>query len=235
MTFSSAEIEAALRRVDVLRHATAAEVRALARLGLPRAVEEDGFFFFQDDPAEQVFILLQGRVKLCQITPEGQQVNLRTIAPYQVFGAVGAVRPDATYPACAQALEDSVALVIPSADFQRILSANPALMFDLMTMMTDYIREMQDRYREMVTEQVEQRIARVVVRLAGQLGRRTPAGIELIFSRQDLAEMAGTTLYTVSRVLSGWEKRGLVLTGRERLVITQPHALMQVAEGSAPT
>jgi CRP-like cAMP-binding protein len=66
------------------------------------------------------------------------------------------------------------------------------------------------------------------------LGRRIPEGIELIFSRQDLAEMAGTTLYTVSRVLSGWEKRGLVLTGRERLVITQPHALMQVAEGSAP-
>ncbi len=234
MAFSQAGIETALRRVDVLRHATAAEVRALARLGLPRAVEEDGFFFFQDDPAEQVFILLQGQVKLCQITPEGQQVNLRTIAPYQVFGAVGAVRPGATYPACAQALEDSVALAIASADFQRILSANPALMFDLMTMMTDYIREMQERYREMVTEQVEQRIARVVVRLAGQLGRRIPEGIELIFSRQDLAEMAGTTLYTVSRVLSGWEKRGLVLTGRERLVITQPHALMQVAEGSAP-
>lgn len=234
MSFSQAEIETALRRVEALRHATAAEVRTLARLGLPRAVEEDGFFFFQDDPAERVYILLQGRVKLCQITPEGQQVNLRTIAPYQIFGAVGAVRPGATYPACAQALEDSVALVIASADFQRVLSANPTLMFDLMTMMTDYIREMQDRYREMVTEQVEQRIARVVVRLAGQLGQRIPEGIELIFSRQDLAEMAGTTLYTVSRVLSGWEKRGLILTGRERLVLTHPHALVQIAEGSAP-
>ncbi len=64
MTFSPAEIETALRRVEVLRHATDAEVRTLARLGLPRAVEEDGFFFFQDDPAEQVYILLQGRV--CQ-------------------------------------------------------------------------------------------------------------------------------------------------------------------------
>ncbi|WP_054522679.1 Crp/Fnr family transcriptional regulator [Thermanaerothrix daxensis] len=234
MTYTPTEIETMLQRVEALRHASPEEVRTLVRLGLPRAVEEDGFFFFQDDPAERAYILLAGRVKMIQVTPAGQQVTLRTIGPYRLFGAIGAVNPTATYPASAQALQDSLAWGIASSDFRRLLQNNPALLLDLTHMTTDYLREMQERYREMVTEQVEQRIARVVVRLAGQLGRRIPEGIELTFSRQDLAEIAGTTLYTVSRVLSGWEKRGLILTGRERLVILHPHALAQLAAGSLP-
>ncbi|MFZ5819950.1 MAG: helix-turn-helix domain-containing protein, partial [Chloroflexota bacterium] len=80
---------------------------------------------------------------------------------------------------------------------------------------------------------VEQRIARVLLRLAGQSGKRVDEGvlIELPFSRQELAEMAGTTLYTVSRVLSSWEKQGLIATGRERVTLTSPHDVMRIAEG----
>ena len=102
-----------------------------------------------------------------------------------------------------------------------------------MKLMTGYIQEMQERYRELVTEKVEQRIARVLLRLAGQSGKRVEAGvlIELPFSRQDLAEMAGTTLYTVSRILSAWEKQGLITSGRERVTLTNPHAVMRLAEG----
>ncbi len=225
--------EAAILRVAVFREASNEDVKAIARLGILRAVEEGGFFFLQGDPAEYLYILLTGRAKLCQIAPDGQQVNLRTLNPYQLFGAVGAIDPLANYPACAQALEDSSAIAIPAVEFRKLLEQRPHLSFGLMKLMTGYISEMQNRYREMATEKVEQRIARVLLRLAGQAGVRVEEGvlIELPFSRQDLAEMAGTTLYTVSRILSAWEKQKLIATGRERVTLTNPHAVMRLAEG----
>ncbi len=225
--------ESAVRRVAVLKDASDEEARLIARMGILRAIEEGAFFFMQGDPAEYLYIMLTGRAKLCQIAPDGQMVNLRTLNPNQLFGAVGAVDPLATYPACAQALEDSSAIAIRSDQFRQFLQEHPHLSFGLMKLMTGYIAEMQNRYREMVTEKVEQRIARVLLRLAAQTGNRIDEGvsIELLFSRQDLAEMAGTTLFTVSRVLSAWEKQGLISTGRERLTLINPHGVMKIAEG----
>ncbi|HMV29906.1 MAG TPA: Crp/Fnr family transcriptional regulator, partial [Anaerolineales bacterium] len=169
-----------------------------------------------------------------QSNPNGQQVNLRTIYPWQMFGALGAVRTDgATYPASAQTLEDSTALATPSLFLRSMLETRPYLSFDLMNLMTSYIQEMQARYRELATERVEQRVANALVRLAGQSGIRSDkeAGIELSFSRQDVAEMTGTTLYTVSRLLSDWERRGIIKTGREKILVLNPHELVRIADG----
>jgi CRP-like cAMP-binding protein len=229
----SAHFENIIRRVAVFKTASDEDVRAIAGLGIERAVEEGGFFFLQGDRADYLYIMLSGRAKLCQIGPDGQQVNLRTLTPSQLFGAIGAVQPGAVYPACAQALEDSIAIAIESAAFGRLLEARPHLSFGMMKLMTGYIQEMQERYRELATERVEQRIAHVLLRLAGQSGKRVEEGvlIELNFSRQELAEMSGTTLYTVSRTLSAWEKQGIIATGRERVVITNPHGLVRLADG----
>jgi len=102
---------------------------------------------------------------------------------------------------------------------------------DLMQLMTSYIQEMQSRYRELATERVEQRICRAVLRLAAQSGQKVDARIELALSREDLAEITGTTLHTVSRVLAEWNRRGLIEARRERVSILQPHELVRIAEG----
>ncbi|MBN1453155.1 MAG: Crp/Fnr family transcriptional regulator [Anaerolineales bacterium] len=232
MPYSLGEIKSTIRQVSVLETATDEDVRVIAELGIVRAVEEGAYFFFQGDLAEYLYIMMDGRAKLCQIGLDGQQVNLRTLVPGQLFGAVGAVDPRATYPASAQTLEDSTAIAIKSAAFRKLLENRPHLSFGLMRLMTGYIREMQERYRELATERVEQRSARTLLRLAAQSGRKVDEGvlIELSFSREDLAEMAGTTLYTVSRTLSAWEKQGILSTGRERIVITRSHDLVRLAE-----
>jgi CRP-like cAMP-binding protein len=225
-------IEGSLRQVGVFSDASDEDLRLIARLGIPRSVEDGTYFFFQGDPAEYLYILLSGRGKLCQVTPDGQQVNLRTLSPNELFGAVGAVDAEATYPASAQALQDSTALAISNVDFRKFLETHPRISFGMMRLMTGYIREMQDRFSEMATVRVEQRIARTLLRLADQFGRMSAEGllVELPFSRQELAEMNGTTLYTVSRTLSAWEKAGMVKPGRGRVVITNPHALVRLAE-----
>jgi CRP-like cAMP-binding protein len=223
--------ESAVRKVAVFNNATEDDVQAIARMGIQRAVEEDAYFFFQGEKADYLHILLSGRAKLCTLSAEGQQVNLRTLVPNQLFGAVGAVEPNATYPACAQAMEDSASLAIESAAFAQLLEKRPHLSFGMMRLMTGYIQEMQERYRELATERVEQRVARALLRLAAQSGkRREQGGIDLTFSRQDLAEMTGTTLYTVSRCLSAWEKRGIITTGRERVTVLDPHGLVRIAD-----
>jgi CRP/FNR family transcriptional regulator, nitrogen oxide reductase regulator len=163
----------------------------------------------------------------------GQQVNLRTIHKWEMFGALGAVRDNAMYPASAQALEHSTALALKSDYFHEFVQAHPDISFGLMKLMTGYIQEMQERYRELATEKVERRLARTLLRLAAQMGvKNADGGIELAFTRQELAEMSGTTLFSASRVLSEWEKRGVVESGRERVVIRNRHGLVQIAEES---
>jgi CRP/FNR family transcriptional regulator, nitrogen oxide reductase regulator len=219
-----------LRQVSVFQNATDEDLKLIAAQGIERSIEEGEFFFFQGDPATYLYVLVSGRAKLMQTNPAGQQVNLRTINEWQMFGALGAVRDAATYPASAQALENSTALAVKSEYLHELMKTRPYLSFDLMKLMTGYIQEMQERYRELATEKVERRIARALLRLAAQMGAKSDGGIELTFTRQDLAEMSGTTLYTVSRTLSDWERQGLVDAGRERVLIRNPHGVVSIAE-----
>jgi CRP-like cAMP-binding protein len=220
-----------LRKVLVFRDATDDDLDQIVRNSITRSIEEGGFFFFQGDAAGYLYVLTSGQVKLLQTNPAGHQVNLRTIHPWEMFGALGAVRDEADYPATAQALENSSALAIQALFLREMMKTRPYLGSGLMSLMTNYIQELQARYRELATERVEQRIARTLLRLTSQSGKRSEEGIELALSRQDLAEISGTTLYTVSRVLAEWERQELVQTGREKVRISKPHEMVRIAEG----
>lgn len=221
-----------LSQVDVLKEAPLEDLNLIVEKSILRSVEEDSFYFFQGDPAKYAYVLVTGRVKLVQSNPMGQQVNLRTIKQWEMFAALGAVRNDATYPVAAQALEPSSALAIESKLLRDMMQTRPYLNIGLMQLMTGYIQEMQNRYRELATEKVERRLALTILRLASQIGVKTQGQIELPLSQQDIAEATGSTIFTVSRTLSEWEKRGLIETGRGRIVMKNPHGLVEIAEGT---
>lgn len=220
-----------LRQVVVFEHAPDDDLGAILKASIERSVEEGGYFFFQGDPADHLYVLTQGQVKLLQSNRAGQQVNLRTIYPWQMFGALGAVRAKAAYPASAQALEDCTALAWSGLFVKEMMETRPYLAAGLMHLMTSYIEEIQVRYRELATERVQQRVARALLRLTSLSGQKAAQGIELTLSRQDLAEISGSTLYTVSRLLAEWERQGWIEAGREQVRILQPHALVKLAEG----
>lgn len=94
---------------------------------------------------------------------------------------------------------------------------------------------MSSRIVELSTKLVEQRIACALLRMIGQSGRKVAGGIEIGFpiSRQNIADMTGTTLHTVSRVLSAWEKQGLIISARCHIVVTKPHQLVMIGSGAA--
>lgn len=229
MTLSPKE----LRQVDVFQDASDSDLQSILQNSILRSIEEGEFFFFQGDPAEYLYVLTSGQVKLLQSNPNGKQVNIRTIRPWEMFAALGAVRKDSAYPASAQALEDSAALVIRSDFMGEMMQTRPYLSIALTRLMTSLIQEIQARYRELATERVEQRIAHTILRLASQIGHKIengPTTVELEFSRQDLAEMAGTTLYTVSRTLSEWDQLGIIEAGRERIKIKNLDGLVKIAK-----
>ena len=184
----------------------------------------------QGDEARYVYVLSLGRVKLTQTTADGQQVAMRMLGPGQMFAGAAILHPESGYPVTAEAMEDLAALAWEASLFGKLAGQYPALSLNLMRLMQVYIQEMQPRYRELATERVERRVALALVRLTSQTGIKVDEAIELSLSRQDLAEMAGTTLFTTSRLLADWERRGIVATGRERVRILNPHGLVAIAE-----
>jgi CRP/FNR family transcriptional regulator, nitrogen oxide reductase regulator len=220
-----------LKEVALFKALPAPALEEVAALALVRAIEKGSFYFMQGDEARYLYVLTQGRVKLSQVTVDGQQVALRMLGPGQMFAGAAILQPQNGYPATAEAVEDSSALAWEASAFQKLTEKYPALSFNLMQLMQAYIHEIQARYRELTTERVEQRVARALLRLTAQTGVKTDSGaIELTLSRQDLAEMAGTTLFTASRLLSDWERRGIVEAGRERVRLINPHGLVSIAE-----
>ncbi len=212
----------------------AALVAALEAGGTARTVARRERLFHQGDPAEQLFFVVRGRVKLTQVGSEGQEVVVRFFGPGEIFGGV-ALLPDAKYPVNAEVVEKGRLVAWPRELVQRLAGEHPQLALKTTGTISERMRELQDRFRELATERVAQRVARALVRLVRQAGRRTDEGIliDLPLSRQDLAEMTGTTLFSVSRILSGWESEGIVAVGRERVVVRHPHRLVAVAEDLA--
>jgi CRP-like cAMP-binding protein len=190
--------------------------------------------FEQGEDVHSFFLLLHGHVRATKTTPAGEQIVVRYVAPGEIFGVAPAIGLK-TYPATATAVDDSVVLVWPSAAWPRLVAQHPGLATNTLQTVGSRLQETHARVMEMSTQQVERRIAHALLRLAKQAGRKVERGVEIDFpiSRQDVAEMTGTTLHTVSRTLSAWESQGLVESGRQRIVLRDPHRLFGLAEDVA--
>ena len=225
------ELAKRLEHVPLFEGLAADVLARVVTLAESKQLEAGAFFFNEGDPADEMFVLTSGRVKLTQLTPEGHQVVLRIISTGDAFGGVGAFG-DPLYPVSAEAIEASAVLGWTSSTMRKILEEHPAIAMNALRFVASRLHDLQRRYRQLMTERVERRIARALLRLVREAGRRVDAGVEIDFpiSRQDVAEMTGTTLYTVSRLLSAWESRGIVHSQRQRIVLTNPHALVAIAE-----
>ncbi|QQO22684.1 Crp/Fnr family transcriptional regulator [Bradyrhizobium diazoefficiens] len=188
--------------------------------------------FDQGAEAVRFFLLLHGHLRVERTTSQGQQSVVRYVSAGELFGVAQAMNLT-HYPATAVAAVDSIALAWPSSSWQRLIVKYPSLAASALQTVGSRLQDTQARVMEISNEQVEQRVAHALLRLAKQVGRQVDAGIEIDFpiSRQDIAEMTGTTLHTVSRVLSAWENEGLVEGGRQRIVLRDAHRLHALAEG----
>ena len=232
---ASTDLVQILAQSQPFRGLHAADLQAVLKAAHRRQVERDAFLFHQGESATACYVLIHGQAKLTQVTPEGHQVLVRFAAPGEELGIIAALR-NAAYTLSAQAVGDCLVLVWDGETLTQLMERYPQIALNALHAVADYYRRLLDRYQELVTQRVEQRIARTLLRLARQAGQREEQGvlIGLPLSRENLADMTGTTLYTVSRILSSWEQRGFVQAGREQVLIRQPHALVAIAEDLPP-
>lgn len=186
--------------------------------------------FAQGAPADSCHALITGRVRIAQSGPEGDQVIVRFVGPGETFGTV-ALFTDGRYPAEAAAVIDSVGISWPEPTLLELIHQYPQIALNLVRIVGERLREAQERLRELATQRAEQRIAHALLRLtdADAIAGKHGAAIEFPLTRQDVAEMCGATLYTVSRFLTAWEKAGYIETHRKHLTIRKLDEIHRLA------
>jgi CRP-like cAMP-binding protein len=224
-----------IRNVIFFQGLDEAALDVIAAAATHRQLAEEAFLFHEGEAATAFFVLQEGRVRLSQITEDGKQVILGFLGECEGVGIIAAL-PHAEYPLSAQATEACTLLAWDSLTLQHLMERYPVIAYHTLRMLAGRFVELQTRYRELATERVERRIARAVLRLTQQAGRQQASGvlIDMPLSRQDIADMTGTTLYTVSRTLSQWEQRSIIETGREWVRVCLPHELVSIAEDLPP-
>ena len=185
--------------------------------------------FFQGDPIRQILLLTSGCVKITQVGPNGTEVILRLSGPGELVGATRLCL-QGNHCSTAQALQSSTALVWDAAVFEAVSKRFPILRRNTVRILEERLQELEERFREISTQKVAPRLGREIVRLLGQVGRRVNGYVEITLSREALAQLTGTTLFTVSRLLSQWEQQGVVSTGRETVRVQNLAGLLRLSE-----
>jgi len=220
-----------LGRTEIFRGLPASALAEIRASAVRRPLATGDVLVRQDDPATTFFVIVSGRLRVTQATADGQQVILRYLGSGEIAGYT-ALYGGSGHPGTITALDVTELLAWNAATIAEFLAKYPKAALNAVAILGSRYHDMQVRLRELSTERVEQRIAHTILRLAEQAGRRTARGVEIAFplSRQDLAEMAGTTLHTVSRTLSGWEEQGVIDSGRRRVIVRDARALGVIAE-----
>ncbi len=208
-------------------------VRDILALASRKHWDEGAVIFRADDPAERFFLLLDGAVRPVRTTVHGEQIVPLHIPSGQMFGIAVAMGLK-TYPATATAATDCVTLSWPSRLWSELAEKYPGFASETWHELGERLQELHEKVAELSTRAVEQRVAAALLRMVNQSGRKIADGIEITFpiTRAIIAEMTGTTLHTVSRLLSAWEKDGIVASERKHVTITDPHRLMLISEAS---
>jgi CRP-like cAMP-binding protein len=206
---------------DYTRIAAAARVKEYAR---------GEVLYIEGDPVRQVLLLTAGLVKLNKLGLSGTEVILRLGVPGDVLGAL-ALFSAGNHCTTAQAFRQCRALVWDSSSFQASVERHPVLNQNMARILGGHLLELEERFREVATERVGPRVARQVLRLMEQIGRPIDGAVEIGLSREELAQMTGTTLFTVSRLLSAWEARGMVRPRREAVAICDVQSLRAIGKG----
>jgi CRP/FNR family transcriptional regulator, nitrogen oxide reductase regulator len=205
------------------------EERSVVSRAVSRRLRKGQTLFLEGEPAEALYQVRTGRLRLSQVTPGGQVVTVRFTGPGEVCAAL-AVLDGKTYPFSAAAVEATLVLLWSRGVLRELFQSHPRLERNVLDVVGIHAREALDKFRELATEPVPRRLARTLLRLIRLGGPRREGGIVLERVRQrDLAEIAATSPYTVNRVLAAWESRGIVEKRRAGVVIHSEARLRKIA------
>ena len=221
-----------LRRTTIFRRLSPEDRQRLAAVARTQEFGKGDLLFSEGDASDYLYTVVTGRVKVFKSTPRGTDVILELFGPGDPVGAVAAYDARA-YPASAVALEPTTCVLIPRQSFFALLESHPTMVRGLLGGLTHRLVELTNRLTELSGGKVEARLARFFVKLADDMGQKRTDGtfIPLVLSRQEIADMIGTTIETSIRVMSRWGKDGVVRTDKDGFTIVDRSALDLLAAG----
>ncbi len=215
-----------LARAPIFRRIKPEDRERIAQVSRVATFSRGDVIFNEGEPAACFYVVTAGRVKISKMTPGGNELILEIFGVGDPLGAV-AVYEDLPFPATATALEDTSCVLIPRREFFALLESHPTLVRGLLLGLTTRLVELTNRLAELTRTRVEGRLARLFLKMAEQMGRPHPRGelVPAVLSRQELADLTGTTIETAIRVMSRWQKQNVVHTEKDGFVIVDRKAL----------
>ncbi len=215
-----------LNKVSLFKDLSAAEFKELEPYLSTTAYRKKATIFSEGEPPEWFYLVLAGKVKITKISHEGKEIILEVISPTDIFGGVAVIK-GFPYPANAVAMEDSEVLKISRKNLMRLVDRFPNLMYCMAMQMGDRMKSSHDSLKNIALERVEARIAALLLKLAGKVGIDTKNGtlIDMRLTKQDVADMVGTTVETSIRTFSKFKKQDLVTEVEGKIVIRDKDGL----------
>lgn len=226
------DVTEALRTAPLYRDLSPLDRERLAGVAVVRSWEKGDTIFHEGDPSDFLLTVLSGRVKIVKVQASGKDVILEIFGPGDPVGAVVAYA-GTPFPASAIALEDASCLLVQTAPFFALLERHPTLARGLLSAFTRRIVELTQRLPELAGTRVETRFAHLFLKLADRMGeaRGPSVFIPMALTRQDLADLTGTTVETCIRLMSRWGKKGVVDTARDGFLLLDRGLLESLTEG----
>jgi CRP-like cAMP-binding protein len=200
------------------------ELEALANLAIEHRFQAGESIFWEGDTPELFYVITEGNVKVVKHSSQGKEFIIAFFGPGEMFGEV-AVFENKPYPASTQAVTGTEVLGIKRADFSAFLASRPQVALRIINVLGERLRDAQSRLSDLAGERVEQRVASVLVMLSSKLGPTLP------FTRQEIADMVGTTTETTIRIMSQLKSRRIISSVRSKVTILDEQKLRLLSEG----
>jgi CRP-like cAMP-binding protein len=191
----------------------------------------------QGAPADHLCLLWKGRARYFLVTPNGKRILLLWIAPGSIFGGMALSERRATYIVSTEAIHDCTALVWDRAAIRALSKRFPVLLENCIEIASEYFSLYTDRHVTVTSRTAPERLAHTLFSLASTIGQKVPRGVELRVTNEDLASTANITPYTTCRILSQWQKRGLVRKHRGAIILHSADDLLSalLSTGGRPS
>ena len=224
-----------LRRIPVFEDLDPADLSLIDRVTTERRMERGATVFVEGDPGEGFHFIRSGKVKIIKLAADGREHILNILGPGEVFAEV-LLFNDAPYPATAIAVEDSLVGVIRNRELESLLTEHPRLAVHIIRVMSKKLLYIQSKVKTFALADSQAKVAQTLEYLLDRYGRQTGRGVEvaLEINRQDIANMAGTTRETVSRVFRTLKDDGVLEDDERRIIVREPLRLRLYRPNDAP-
>lgn len=215
-----------LRRTPVFSSLSDEELEKIVPLVIKRKLRKNTVIFHESDPASAFYLVKTGRIKIYKVSRDGREQVLSLLGDGQIFGDVPTF-DGGPYPATAATMTDSEIYLINREDFNNMVRRNPEIALKIIQALGGRLRQALDLIRDLSFKQVPHRLAGLLLKLEREYGQETGEGvlISLPLSRQDLADIVGTSRETVTRELKKMERAGMLGIDRRMITITDREKL----------